>query len=84
MGSLRENHQVLTKNNKLILKLELKFKSKKHNGFTEKVKKIALSDNHDEKISIGSIKRHAYGTNKYLLCKKVTKCRNIIKQYKTY
>lgn len=50
MGSLRENHQVLTKNNKLILKLELKFKSKKHNGFTEKVKKIALSDNHDEKI----------------------------------
>ena len=50
MGSLRENHQVLTKNNKLILKLELKFKSKKHNGVTEKVKKIALSDNHDEKI----------------------------------
>ena len=37
------------KNNKLILKSQQRFKSKKHNVFTEAVNKIALSANNDKK-----------------------------------
>ena len=37
------------KNNRLILKSQQRFKSKKHNVFTEAVNKIALSANNDKK-----------------------------------
>ena len=44
----------------LILKSQQRFWSEKHNVFTEKAKKIALSVNNDERIqSIDSIKTYA-------------------------
>ena len=38
------------RNTILIVKSQQRFKSKKHNVFTEKVSKIALSANDDERI----------------------------------
>ena len=56
VDSLRENHKEFIKNNKLILKSQQKFRSKKHNVFIEKVNKTALSANDDKRIqSIDSI-----------------------------
>ena len=70
--------------NKLILKTQQRFKSERHNVFTEKNKKIALIFNDDKKIqSIDAIETYAYRSNKDLLCKKEeSKCNNIMKQYK--
>ena len=47
IDSLRKNHRELIKSNKLILKSQQKFRSKKHNVFTEEVSKIALSAKED-------------------------------------
>ena len=49
------------KNNKSILKIQQRFKSERHNVFTEEINKIALSSN-DDKImqSIDSIQTNAY------------------------
>ena len=49
MNSLRENHKEFIKN-KLILKLQQRFRSKKHHVFKEEVSKIALSANDDKGI----------------------------------
>ena len=48
--SLRENLNEFIKNNKLILKTQQRFKSERHNVFTEEIKKIALSPNDDKRI----------------------------------
>ena len=54
--SLRENHNEFIKSNKLILKTQQRFKNEKHNVFTEKVNKIALSSHCDKIIqSIDSV-----------------------------
>ena len=58
------------KNNKLILKSQQRFRSKKNNIFTEGVNKTALSTNNDKRIqSIDSIETYAYGTSEDLVCK---------------
>ena len=63
-----ESHNEFIKNNKWILKTRQRFKSEKHNVFTEEINKIALSSNHDERIqSIDSIETYAYGTSKDLI-----------------
>ena len=82
--SLRENQNEIIKINKLILKTQQRFKSERHNVFTEEINKITLSLNDDKRIqSIDSVKAHAYGTRKDLICKKEkTKFNNIIKQCK--
>ena len=48
--SARENHKELRNRKTLLLKLELRSRSEKHNVFTEEVNKIALSANHDKGI----------------------------------
>ena len=59
------------KNNKLILKTQEKFKSERHNVFTEKINKTALSSNDDKTMqSIHSIEADAYGTSKILVSEK--------------
>ena len=59
------------KNNKLILKTQQRFRSEKHNVFTEEINKTALISNDDKRIqSIDSVDRYAYGTSKDLLGEK--------------
>ena len=38
------------KNNKLVLKTQQRFRDEKHNVFTEKINKFALSSNDDKRI----------------------------------
>ena len=55
------------KENKLILKCQQRFRSKKHSVFTEEVNKIALSGNDAKRIrSIDSAKTYSYGRSKDL------------------
>ena len=72
------------RNNKLILKTKQRFKSERHNVFTEEINKIALSSNDDKRLqSIDSIETYAYGTSKDLVSEKdAIECSNIIKLYK--
>ena len=83
MDSLKKGNKEFIKTNKLILKAEQRFRSEKHNVFTEEINKIALSSNDDKRIQwINSIETYAHGTSKDLVCKKEEiKCNNM-KQYK--
>ena len=83
MDDLQENHKELIKINKLILKPQQRFRSNKHNVFTEEVNKIALSANNDKIQSANSIETYLYGTRENLVrIKEMIKCNNRIKQYK--
>ena len=75
--SLRENHNEVIKNNKLILKTQPRFKSEMHNVFTEEIYKTQLSSNDDKRIeSIYSAEKNE--TSKDLICKKE---KNQMQQY---
>ena len=51
--------------NKAIIKTQQRFKSERHNVFTEVINKIALSANDDKRIlAIDSMETYRYGTNK--------------------
>ena len=59
VDNLRENHTKFIRNNTLILKLQQRCRSEKHNLFTEEVKEIVLSVNDDRRIrSINFIKTY--------------------------
>ena len=75
-----------SKNDKLILISHQRFKSDKHNVFTEEVNKITLSANNDKRIqSIDPLERYAYRTNEDIKHRKEEiKCNNIIKHYKKW
>ena len=79
--SFKENHNKFIKNNKLILKTQQRFKSERHNVFTDKINKIALSSNDDERIrSIDLVETYAHETSTDLISKKQKiKCNNTIK-----
>ena len=72
------------KNDKSLLKTQQIFKSERHNVFTEKVNKIALSVNDNKRIQlIDSVETYGYVTSKYLICKKQkTKFINVKKNTK--
>ena len=71
MNSLKEDPKELIKNNKLILKTQQKFRSERHNIFTEEINKIVLSSNDDKIMQlIDSIETYAYDTSKDLISKK--------------
>ena len=63
------------------MEIQQRFKSERHNVFTEEINKIALSSNDNKRIqSIDSIETDVYGTSKDLICKKEKiKCNNITK-----
>ena len=63
--------------------MQQRFKSQRHNVFTEDIHKIALSSNDDKrKQSFDSIETYAHGTSEDLVCKKEeVKCDNLIIQY---
>ena len=84
VDSLKEDQKEVIEINKLILKTQPKFRSDKHNVYTEETDKIALSWNDDRKMqSINSKETYTHGTSKDLVCKKgEIKCDNIMKQYK--
>ena len=66
------------------MKAQHRFKSERHNVFTEEIDKIALNLN-DDKImqTMDLIETYAYGTSKDLVSgKEKIKCDNLIKQYK--
>ena len=70
VDSLKEDHKEFIKSNKLLLKIQRRFRSKKHVNIKE-INNIALSSNDDKKIqSIDSIETYAYGMSKDLVCKK--------------
>ena len=53
---LKEDHKKILKTNELILKTQQKFKSEKHNIFTEEINKIILISHDDKRMqSIYSI-----------------------------
>ena len=67
---LRQQHHESMKNDKSLLKTQQIFKSERHNVFTEKVNKIALSVNDNKRIQlIDSVETYAYVTSKDLICK---------------
>ena len=51
VDSLKEDHKEFIKNNELILRSQKRFRTKKHNVFTEKINKAALSVNDDKKYN---------------------------------
>ena len=53
-------------NNKVILKLQQRFKSKKHNVYTERINGITLSINDDKILkTFDKITTYPYGTNAF-------------------
>ena len=56
-------------NNKIILKLQQRFKSDHHNAYTEQIKKIALSSNDDKRLqTFDIITTYPYGKNAFKVC----------------
>ena len=51
MDSLKEDHKEFIQNNKLISKTQERFKSEKHNVFTEDIDEIALSSDDDKRCN---------------------------------
>ena len=82
--TLEKDQKQFIKANKLILKTQQRFRSEKHNIFTEEINEIALSSNDNKKMqSTHLVEIYAYKMNKDLVNKKKQiKLNNIIKQYK--
>ena len=82
IGSLKEFIWII----RLILQTQQRFKSRRHNVFTEELNKTVLNSNEDNRMqSIDPIETYAYGTSKNLVSEKEKfKCNYIIKQYKKW
>ena len=64
------NYKDCLLNNKVVLKSQQRFKSEKHDVYTENVKKIALSSNDDKILStFDKITTYPYGTDVGKVCK---------------
>ena len=70
--------------NRITLKLQQRFRSKKHTVFTENINRIGLSADNDKRIqSMDSIKTYTYGTSKdKIRNNEGINYKNITKQYK--
>ena len=57
-------------NDKAVLKLQQRFKSERHDVYTEKVNKIALSSNNDKRLqTFDRITSYPYGISVGRVCK---------------
>ena len=71
MKKLKEKKRVIKRkkcllNNKIILKLQQRFKSEAHNVYTEKINKIALSNNNDKRLqTLDRIRAYPYGYKRW-------------------
>ena len=64
------NYKDCLLNDKVVLKPQQRFKSEKHDVYTENVNKIALSSNDDKRLStFDKITTYPYGTNVGKVCK---------------
>ena len=67
-------------NDKVVLKSQQRFKSDRHDAYTENVNKIALSNNVDKRLStFNKITTYPYGTNVGKVCKTELLSKVIIK-----
>ena len=65
IDSLKKDHKGFIRNNKIVLKIQQRFKSERYELFTEDINK---SSNDDIRMqSIDSIETYTYGTNKILV-----------------
>ena len=65
VDSLKNDQKEFIKNNKIKLKTQQSFKSKRHNAFTEETNKIPLSSNDDKRMQHNDLtETYAYGTSK--------------------
>ena len=79
VSRVRENRKKIIKGNKLISKLQQRFRSEKHSAFTEEVNKTVLNAKNDKRIqSVDSLETYEYGTNEEIIhSKKEIKCNTI-------
>ena len=64
-----ENYKDSLFNNKIILKLQQRFKSDHRKVYTEEVNKIALSNNDDKRLqTFDKVTTYQYGTNAFKVC----------------
>ena len=66
------------------MKTKQRFKSKRHNVFTEEINKIVVCSNDDKRMqSINLIEKYVCGMSKNLASEQeLIKCNNIMKRYK--
>ena len=64
-----KNYKDCLFNDKIILKLQQRFKSDYHNVYTEQINKIALSSNCNKSLqTFDKITTYPYGTNTFKVC----------------
>ena len=71
MDSLKKDHKEFIKYNRLISKIEHRFKIERHKAFTEEINKIASVSNDDKKLkSVVLIETYSYGISKVVVSEK--------------
>ena len=64
-----KNYKNYLLNDEIMLKLQQRFKSNHHNVYTEKINKIVLSNDDDNRLqTFDKIKTYPYGTNAFKVC----------------
>ena len=64
-----KNYKDSLLDNKTVYRSQGRFKSNHHKRYTEKVNKIALSNNDDKRIqTYNRIETYTYGTNAFKIC----------------
>ena len=65
-----ENYKESLFDDKIILRLQQRFRSDHHKVYTEEVNKIALSSNDDKRIqTFDKVTTYPYDTNAFMVCK---------------
>ena len=70
MDSVKKDHKEFIKCNRLISKIEHRFKSERHKAFAEEINKIALVSNDKKLKSFVLIETYSYGISKVVVSEK--------------